>query len=62
MDGAKIHFEDGWALFRPSTTQPAVTLRCEGHTQQTMSRIEEAMLEAVRQALAEIGIPMRSAH
>jgi phosphomannomutase len=62
MDGAKIHFEDGWALFRPSTTQPAVTLRCEGRTHHAMSRIEETMLQAVRQALTQIGIPMRDAH
>jgi phosphomannomutase/phosphoglucomutase len=29
-DGLRIEFADGWALVRPSVTEPVLTLRCEG--------------------------------
>lgn len=69
VDGVKIHFAgfgrtgaDGWALFRASNTQPAVTLRCEARTPEQLAEIECAALDAVREALASLGIEMRDAH
>ncbi|MBN1935755.1 MAG: phosphomannomutase/phosphoglucomutase [Anaerolineae bacterium] len=62
MDGAKIHFGDGWALFRPSNTQPAVTLRCEAKTKVRLETIECLMLDVVRDVLTTAGITMRNAH
>lgn len=62
MDGAKVYFGDGWALFRLSNTQPAVTLRCEARTEARLEAIERLMLDAVRDALAGAGIEMHSAH
>jgi phosphomannomutase/phosphoglucomutase len=62
MDGAKVHFRDGWGLLRMSNTQPAVTLRCEASTAARVAEIETAMLDAVRDALAGIGVEIKSAH
>jgi len=62
MDGARIDFGSGWALFRCSNTQPAVTLRCEAKTGLQLAHIERQMLDAVREALATAGVEMQSAH
>jgi phosphomannomutase/phosphoglucomutase len=32
IDGARIEFEDGWALIRASNTQPIIVLRFEADT------------------------------
>ena len=62
MDGAKVHFGDGWGLFRSSNTQPAVTLRCEAKTPARLAEIEQIMLDAARAAMDGAGIAMTSAH
>ena len=62
LDGAKILFGDGWALFRASNTQPAVTLHCEATTVGALNAIQDAMLRAIEQALASLGIQLDSAH
>lgn len=62
MDGARVDFGGGWALFRCSNTQPAVTLRCEAKTGSKLAEIEETMLDVVRRALADAGVDMQSAH
>jgi phosphomannomutase/phosphoglucomutase len=45
LDGVRVTFPDGWALARPSVTEPAITLRFEG-------RDAEALRRIVRQFLA----------
>ena len=55
IDGIKIHLEDGWALFRRSNTQPAVTLHCEARTAGQLANIEAALLGSVREALRDAG-------
>jgi phosphomannomutase/phosphoglucomutase len=45
LDGVRVIFSDGWALARPSVTEPAVTLRFEG-------RNREALRNIIRQFLA----------
>jgi phosphomannomutase/phosphoglucomutase len=62
IDGAKVHFLDGWGLFRVSNTQPAVTLHCEAKTQKRLDEIESMMLDAVSKALASVEVEMSSAH
>jgi phosphomannomutase/phosphoglucomutase len=37
LDGIRLHFTDGWALIRPSNTEPAITLRFEATT---MTKLE----------------------
>ncbi|KPJ63826.1 hypothetical protein AMK68_03010 [candidate division KD3-62 bacterium DG_56] len=45
-DGLRIEFEQGWALVRPSITEPLVTLRFEGQTPQALSDIIDRVLAA----------------
>lgn len=39
LDGVRVTFIDGWALARPSVTEPAVTLRFEGRDRKALRRI-----------------------
>jgi len=39
-DGARITFEDGWALVRASNTQPALVLRFEARTEKALYNIK----------------------
>jgi phosphomannomutase/phosphoglucomutase len=47
-DGVRIEFDGGWALCRPSVTEPAITIRVEGETPRRMEEIRREILEAVR--------------
>lgn len=40
IDGIRLSFDDGWALVRPSNTQPVVVLRFESHTKSGLERIQ----------------------
>jgi phosphomannomutase/phosphoglucomutase len=51
LDGVRIEFADGWALCRPSVTEPVVTLRVEGETPEDMRRIKERMERVLRRAI-----------
>ena len=53
VDGVRILYPDGWGLIRGSNTQPVVTVRCEGHTQEALERI---MADVKARVLAE-GLP-----
>ncbi|MCK4275500.1 MAG: phosphomannomutase/phosphoglucomutase [Phycisphaerae bacterium] len=46
-DGVRIEFEAGWALCRPSVTEPAVTLRVEGDTPKDLEEISQRVLDAI---------------
>jgi phosphomannomutase/phosphoglucomutase len=39
IDGVRAEFEDGWALVRPSNTEPALVLRFEAETEEGLRRI-----------------------
>ncbi len=41
IDGARIEFEDGWALIRASNTQPVIVLRFEADTVDGLRRIRD---------------------
>jgi phosphomannomutase/phosphoglucomutase len=49
VDGVRIIFEDGWALVRPSVTEPLLTMRFEGHTE---ARLQEIQAEVIRRVPA----------
>ncbi|MFO7955979.1 MAG: phosphomannomutase/phosphoglucomutase [Candidatus Brocadiia bacterium] len=46
-DGVRVEFEKGWALCRPSVTEPAVTVRVEGDTPEDLERIRAEVLRAI---------------
>jgi phosphomannomutase/phosphoglucomutase len=61
-DGVKSTLPTGWGLFRPSNTQPAVTLHCEAQTPEQLAMVEHTMLQAVRQVLLAAGVEIGDAH
>jgi phosphomannomutase len=52
-DGVKIHFESGWALVRPSNTQPKMSVRCEADTQEDLDQILEEVETKVKTYISE---------
>jgi len=54
VDGARVLFEDGWGLIRASNTQPALVLRAEAKTEQTLGGIKRA-LEAELGRFSKVG-------
>jgi phosphomannomutase/phosphoglucomutase len=54
-DGVKIEFEKGWALVRPSNTQPKMSVRCEADTEEALEEILEEVESAVRESIEELG-------
>jgi phosphomannomutase/phosphoglucomutase len=53
MDGVKIQFEEGWALVRPSSTEPKIRLRCEADTEKEVDEILGEVEEKVRSLIRE---------
>jgi len=54
IDGVRVEFEDGWALLRPSITEPKVTLRFEGDSAAALGEIVERFLTRVPQLRAPV--------
>ncbi|MFQ5578010.1 MAG: phosphomannomutase, partial [Anaerolineae bacterium] len=52
LDGARIHFAEGWALVRRSNTQPVISMRFEAHTAAGLQTIRKRVQPLVE---AEIG-------
>ena len=46
LDGVRIAWPDGWALVRPSVTEPLVTLRFEAHSEARLLSIQEDVAAA----------------
>lgn len=53
MDGVNIQFENGWALVRPSSTEPKIRLRCEADTEEEVDEILGEVEEKVRNLITE---------
>lgn len=49
IDGVRILFTDGWGLVRASNTQPAIVLRFEGKTKESLKNIKNKILEKLRE-------------
>lgn len=54
IDGARINFENGWALARASNTGPYIKCRFEGETKKDLLQIEKKSLAIFK----EVGIPV----
>ena len=52
IDGARIVFEDGWGLVRPSNTQALLVLRFEARTEHSLKRIRKSVEREVSDAIA----------
>ncbi|MBY6287201.1 hypothetical protein GLT90_01185 [Nanohaloarchaea archaeon H12] len=51
MDGVKISFDSGWALVRPSSTEPKIRLRCEADTHKELEKIRSRMESEIKHIL-----------
>jgi phosphomannomutase/phosphoglucomutase len=51
VDGARIVFEDGWALVRASNTQPVLVLRFEAATEERLDVIRRTVESRVRELI-----------
>ncbi|MCK4355035.1 phosphomannomutase/phosphoglucomutase [Candidatus Parcubacteria bacterium] len=54
VDGARINFQNGWALARAANTTPIIKCRFEGNTEKDLIEIEKKALEIFK----EVGIPI----
>ena len=54
LDGVKIMFENGWALVRPSNTEPKMSVRCEADDEEALDEILEKVETAVRNIIGEL--------
>ncbi|MFB6245801.1 MAG: phosphomannomutase/phosphoglucomutase [Candidatus Nanohaloarchaea archaeon] len=54
-DGVKIHFDSGWALVRPSSTEPKMSVRCEADSEEELSSILDEVESEVRSAIDRYG-------
>ncbi len=46
-DGIRVDFPEGWALCRPSVTEPALTVRVEGDSPESLDTIRRRILNAI---------------
>lgn len=49
LDGIRADFRDGWGLIRASNTTPALLLRFEAHSTQSLLQIQEAFRQLLKQ-------------
>lgn len=47
LDGMRIAWPDGWALIRPSVTEPVLTLRFEARSEQRLADLQELVVARV---------------
>ena len=52
-DGVKVQFENGWALVRPSSTEPKMSVRCEADTEEDLEEILEEVEGKVREFIRD---------
>lgn len=54
LDGLRVEFPEGWALLRPSITEPKVTLRFEGRDATSLHEVMARFLKAVPELSASV--------
>jgi len=52
-DGVKVYFEEGWALVRPSGTEPIFRIYSEAKTKEAAKKIGDACEKELREAIDE---------
>ena len=57
IDGLRADWEDGFGLIRASNTTPVLVLRFEGQTLEAMQRIQNIMINALKQVMPEVSLP-----
>lgn len=55
IDGARIGFDGGWALVRASNTQPVLSVRMEGRTEEDLHRIQDTVTGRIAEFLPSSG-------
>ena len=48
IDGIRVTFEYGWAIVRSSNTQPAITVRFEGNSEQALEKIKREFYDVLK--------------
>lgn len=48
IDGIRVDFKDGFGLIRASNTTPNLVLRFEGHTPESLNRIQDLFMNALK--------------
>ncbi|MDZ7698141.1 MAG: phosphomannomutase/phosphoglucomutase [Deltaproteobacteria bacterium] len=51
VDGARVLFDGGWGLIRPSNTQPVLVLRFEAENEKRLAEIQKEFMEKVEEKL-----------
>lgn len=51
IDGARIEFEEGWALVRASNTQPVLVLRFEAESEEFLKKLQDRVYKALEETL-----------
>jgi phosphomannomutase len=60
VDGLRVDWPDGFGLVRASNTNPVLTVRFEGHTQEALQRIERDMMTLLRRVKPDAQIAQAS--
>ncbi|MFM8610745.1 MAG: phosphomannomutase/phosphoglucomutase [Burkholderiaceae bacterium] len=61
IDGLRVDWPDGFGLIRASNTTPVLVLRFEGHSAESLVRIEHAMMDLLRRVKPD-AVPDAAAH
>jgi phosphomannomutase/phosphoglucomutase len=51
IDGARVHYAEGWGLVRASNTQPVLVMRFEASSRENLEKIRkdmESVLERIK--------------
>lgn len=54
VDGARVHFDHGWGLVRPSNTQAVLVYRFEADSEENLEKIKTLMMDTVNQIEKEV--------
>ncbi len=60
LDGVRVSFSHGWALARPSVTEPLITLRFEADTEFHLEQVIERFLAPVPELADEVAAARRN--
>ncbi len=57
IDGVRVEYPDGFGLCRASNTTPVLVLRFEAETDAALSRIQQAIGQAIRAVKPDAVLP-----
>ncbi len=56
LDGVRIKFPEGWALVRPSNTQPVLVVRVEAYNEEALQKYKTFIEEEINNSLIDTGV------